>query len=120
MDKPDITGSFTRYRVWTVNHIPYDHIPRYADGGAAIVVLDGWSTSTSSLNLGMSYGLDPATVDRRHTLHISQWDGSRQIGTHPLDGTRYDTREEADRAAYDAGLTGFFVKVADEAKYGLS
>jgi len=33
--------------------------------------------------------------------------------THPLDGKRFDTREECDRVRYEAGILGYFERVPE-------
>ncbi len=104
------TGYDGRYRLYTIAHLPFDALPSYAEGGPAKVVLDPWDVSTTSPTEGeggrVTLNVYPAT--------------SRQTGErHPLDGTRYDDREDADRAAYDAGLLAFMVYERDAARYGL-
>jgi hypothetical protein len=111
-----------RYRIWTVNEVPYDRFPRYGKGGPAIVALDDYSTSVSVPCY--LFGVRPANADDRVTLNLRRITGRSATGLpemepHELNGTKYDTTEDADRAAYEAGCTAYMVYVKDEAKYGL-
>lgn len=100
-----------RYRLYTVDRLPFDALPPYEEGGPAKVVLNPWGCSTES-----------SCCDDKITLKIYRVDGSvgQPMERHPLYGTRYDTRRDADRAAYNAGVTAFFVFEKDAASYGFA
>lgn len=113
--KPALQGSIAtwrdhRYRVYGAEHLPFDALPSYRDGGPAKVVRDGWS---------VSYTTDcGATIDGvRLSARKHPDEGERE--EHPLHHTVYPTQEAASRAAYDAGLLGFFVYERDAEAYGL-
>jgi hypothetical protein len=112
-----------RYRLYTVDHVDFDALPAYGDGGPAKVVLDGWAMSTSSLSRALSSPSVVARDDGMHTLNIDRVVNERPGGgsadRHPLDGTRYATYRDADRAAYGAGIVGFMVYERDAAGFGL-
>lgn len=111
-----------RYRIWTVNEVPHGRFPRYNDGGPAMVVLEDYSKSvTVPCYL---FGDRPADADDKVTLNLRRITGRSATGLpemepHELDGTKYDTDDDADRAAYEAGCTGYMVYVKNEARYGL-
>lgn len=110
-----------RYRLYTVDHLPFDALPSYGDGGPAKVVLDPWGTSTSSLCGFMSSPSVAAADDGMVTLNVYRVDSpaSQPMVRHPLDGTRYATTRDADRAAYEAGVTAFMVYEREAARFGL-
>jgi hypothetical protein len=102
-------GSFdSRCRLWTVNEVPYGRFPTFADGGPATVCYGDWNVSYR-------------TNDGKPTIKvfkvISQ--SPYQSERHPLDGTEYDTFDDAQRVAYEAGVIAYLVYVTDEEKYGL-
>jgi hypothetical protein len=100
-----------RYRLWThADGLDFHALPAYEDGGPAMVVIDGWCTST------MSPTDDP---DLPHEFSAHRGITTDSAEYHPLHGTRYATRQESDWAAYDAGLLGFYVKESDHTRYGL-
>lgn len=96
------------YRLYTIEHVPYGHFPRYSEGGPAMVTSSvAWSKSTSSTSLlwsspsiAAAAAADPLPV----TLNLRY-----QGAPHELDGTRYATQEAADQAAYEAGATAYMV-----------
>ncbi len=117
-----------RYRVYTVELLPFDALPAYADGGPSKVVLDGWGVSFSRLCRALSSASVAAADDGMITLKVYEvrqgfnWAPCVPGDTrerHPLDGTKYATQRDADRAAYEAGLTGFMVYEKHAAGYGL-
>lgn len=109
-----------RYRLWTRSHgVDFDQLPSYDQGGPATVPLDGWNVSTSTTTR-VSYdgGGSSAEGDGVHTLSVWRGDPGRPA-RHPLHGTTYPSLRDADRAAYQAGVLGFFVKEPDAFRYGL-
>lgn len=123
-DYPPVKGtkysSFDgRYRLWTISEIPFNWFPAYADGGPSQVVIDGWSKSVSYLDGFFSSPSVAAADDGKVTLHLRKiaQDGTRE--PHPLDGSKYDTKEDADRAAFEAGCTAYMVYLRDEGRYGI-
>lgn len=99
-----------RYRLYTVEHLPFDALPAYVDGGPAKVVLYRWATSTTFPTYVEGGG---CTLDV--TLNVSGPDGFR----HPLDGTVYATIRDAEQAVYEAGATAFMVYEREAARFGL-
>lgn len=116
-----------RYRIYTHEHLDFDALPSYRDGGPATVVVDGYSMSTSSVSRVLSSASVIAADDGMRTLNLStpilDGEGSTAVITgfdkHPLDGTRYATDVDARRAAFDAGALAFMVYERDAAKWGL-
>ena len=115
-----------RYRLYTNEHVEFDALPPYADGGPAMVVVDGYSMSTSNVS-GFSSRAVLAADDGMFTLNLSMpiRDGVGSMAPilrfdkHELDGTKYATRHDASRAAFDAGTLAFMVYERDAAKWGL-
>ena len=106
--RPPLLGTLVPYRLYTVHYLPYDAVPSYMDGGPAKVVLEPWATTrvhpSSRADFQCSLkAYNPTTGER-----------------HPLDGTLYDSSEAADRAAYEAGLTAFFIPEDKAPHYGLA
>ncbi len=121
-NRPPIEGSYGGgHRLWTVNELPFDFFPAYADGGPVAVPLHGWNVSYSSLSPVLSSASAVADDDGKHTLEIfrvvsySPYVAER----HPLNGNKYEDREEGTRAAYEAGVLALMVYVKDEARYGI-
>lgn len=108
-----------RYRIYTVEQLPFDALPAHSDGGPAMVAHTEWGMSTSSLSAWMSSPSVAAADDGKHTLRVSRTVGADGVERHELDGTRYDTNRDASRAAYEAGLLGFMVYERHAAKWGL-
>lgn len=116
-----------RYRIYTAEHIDFDALPSYSDGGPAKVAHDGWCVSYSSLSRAMSSASVIAADDGMHTLsihrgaHYEQVDGeTRYVAEyHPLDRTKYALQSDAQRAAFEGGATAFMVYERDAAKWGL-
>lgn len=61
-----------RYRIYTRDHIDFDTLPSYDDGGPATVVIDGYSMSTSTLSRALSSPEVVAADDGMHTLNLSK------------------------------------------------
>lgn len=132
---PSAPGDYDgRYRLYTVDHVPFDRFPSYSDGGPSTVTHNGWNISTSSTCRVFSSPSVVAADDGMHTLRVTR-DG-RYVDTgvigphgtpvkeyvvtrHPLDGTKYATKRDADRAAYEAGALAFMVYEKNAAKYDL-
>jgi hypothetical protein len=113
----------SRYRIYTHEHISFDALPSYRDGGPATVVVDGYSMSTSSVS-GFSSRSVLAADDGMHTLSLSKPIRGDEceitrFDKHPLDGTKYAIERDAKRAAFDAGALAFMVYERDAAKWGL-
>lgn len=115
-----------RYRLWTVEHVAFDDVAPYSKGGPAKVVIDGWSTSTSSLSRIFSSASVVAADDGMHKVsatrdgHYEEVDGeTRYVSTkHALHGQRFATQRDADRAVFNAGLTAFMVYEREAATHG--
>lgn len=124
--RPEIQGLLRKpYRLWTIEHIPFDRLPAYSNGGPARVALDPWSISTSQLcklftSSSVIEKARAAGTDNQVTLNAREifLDG-RPTRPHALDKTVYSSKRAADRAAYEAGLTAFLVYECDERKYNL-
>lgn len=111
-----------RYRVYTVEHLPFDALPAYDEGGPATVRGDEWNVSTSHLSAAFASPSVVAADDGMYTLSVFKFThpgGGADLVRHPLDGTKYATRRDANRAAYEAGLLGFMVYESDAPSYGL-
>jgi hypothetical protein len=111
---PDLHG-FTntdydgRYRIYTIaSGIAFDSVPAYDQGGPASVAFGDWNVSTTH------------SSDRPGVYTLKVWRGDAFKPTrHQLDGTDYPTLRDADRAAYDAGVTGFMVYEKHAFRYWL-
>jgi hypothetical protein len=108
-----------RYRLWTVSDVPFDFFPSRKKGGPNFTVHTKWRKSLTTTYDSITYENQIGGVE----LNISRFDDmtlkTPQRIAHPLDGTEWETEEEADRAAYEAGVIAFMVYVRDEAKYGI-
>lgn len=108
-----------RYRLWTAEHgLDFDAVPHNRDGGPSKATLNGWITSTSALDWVMSSASVVAADDGMHTLDVWRGDPANPE-RHPLDGTKYPTQDDADRAAYNAGVTAFMVYERDARRFNL-
>lgn len=121
---PEVSGTVSdsydgRYRLWTISHgVDFDALPSYYDGGPAIVVIDGWHKSTSSVCRALSSPSVVAADDGTHVLNL--WQGTATSPAyHELHGKHFPTDRDADRAAYNAGTTAFMVYERDAARFGL-
>ncbi len=108
-----------RYRLWTINEIPFDRLPD--DGGPALVVIDGWCVSYPSLCKWMSSPSVAEADDGKVTLTAFRpiSDNPYRSERHELDGTKYDAVRDAQCAAYEAGLLAFMLYLKDEQHYGI-
>lgn len=110
------------YRLWTVEHIEFDALPAYRDGGPAMVTVTPWYVSTSSLCPVFSSPSVVAADDGMVTLNIHrvchELPGYVTEG-HVLDGTKYPTDREANRAAFRGGCLAFMVYDDEAERYGL-
>lgn len=95
------------YRLLTVKDVPFDAFPTYRNGGPAKVVVTGASTS---------YTTGGGQPGARLSAYVGR-EGGAPGEPHPLNGTRYPSVEDAERAAYDAGLTAFMVYDRDAHKW---
>ncbi len=108
-----------RYRLYTVADVPFDRFPEYPDG-PALVTVGEWGVSYHSLCRMFSSPSVVANDDGLVELHIYQAGASfGQVQRHDLYGTKYPTRRDASRAAYEAGCLGFMVYESGAARYGL-
>ena len=108
---PPLTGFRNDYRLYTVEHIPFDAVPSYRDGGPGTVVVDGWCCSTT--------GWDHQGSVTANAFRFTSPDITTPPERHPLDGTKYPTQADAKRAQYEAGLLAFMVYEKDAARFGL-
>jgi hypothetical protein len=126
---PQLQGSIEpwrdgRYRVYTVEHIEFDALPQYSDGGPAMIALGAYNVSYRTLDRMFSSAAVIAADDGMHVLSIfttlydadGMYAGSAK---HELDGTRYPTQLDARRAAFEAGAIGFMVYERDVERLGL-
>lgn len=125
MERPELQGedwgwTDGRYRLYTVDHVPFDFFPEYPEGPASVVHTT-WCKSTSRLDRFFSSPSVVAADDGLVTLNVYRFSGptDRTGERHPLDGTKYATTRDADRAAYEAGVTAFMVYERDAARFGL-
>lgn len=113
-----------RYRIYTVEHIDFDTLPQYRDGGPPMIAINGYNVSYSTLSRMFSSANVIAADDGLHGLSIfttlydqdGMYAGSER---HELDGTRYATQRDASRAAFEAGALGFMVYERDVERLGL-
>jgi hypothetical protein len=106
------------YRLWTVgNGLDFDALPAYSDGGPPIVTVGGWIVSTSTTTR-VRYDGGASEDDGMHTLSVWRGDHAKPE-QHPLCGTKYLSRRDADRAAYQAGVAAFMVYDRDTFRLGL-
>lgn len=105
-----------RYRVLTVAHLPYGTLPAYPEGPATVTI-EPWCVSTSPLS-PLSSPSVLAADDGMTTLNVHKMTGGCE--RHDLDGTKYATKDDADRAAYDAGVTGYMVYERDRERLGVA
>lgn len=107
MSQPMLQGSGQwQYRLYTVEHIPFEAFPSYSEGGPATVTHTGWAVSAVKL-----YSEETSAAsheDGAHVLNVYRLEGSKLVN-HPLDGTQYPSSREAKKAAYAAGLLAFQV-----------
>lgn len=104
------------YRLFTIEHVPFGHFPTYAEGGPATVSHTKWTTSLTGPATGLY--IDEIKGDPRWTVNVhynpcqmGQVYDPEKTEYHSLDGQKFDTKEEADRAKYEAGLIAYMVYV---------
>lgn len=97
---PALGGMLKQYRLYTNEFADFDDFPEYPEG-PGLVVVGGW---------GVSYSTGGLDDDGRVTLRAYKCEGPEEgFLDHELYGTKYDTRREASRAAFDAGLLAYMV-----------
>lgn len=99
MNLPDLKYGYDRqYRIWTVEHLPVDRLPRYerAPLSPAAVTHDGWFV----------------LIEDGH-LYVHR-DGVQ----HEIHDTSYASDQDAERAAYGAGVLAVLVYEENAASYG--
>lgn len=106
---PPLQGDprFNQYRLWTVRELPWGSLPTYREGGPSTVTCTEWGTSTSETSFAMSTEPEGGWTaeDRMVTLDAIRYRGARAsdgFDHHPLHGTKYPTREDANRAGTEA------------------
>lgn len=94
-----------RYRRWTSAHgVQFGDLPAHHHGGPALVG-NGWACRIEADGGGYK---------------VRAVRGSTGVvEVHPLHGQRFATKRDADRAAYEAGLTAYLVYERSAAAYGL-
>lgn len=109
LTKPDLVDREFRggFRVYTRQHCSFDRFPARNDGGPSLVTVDGWGVSYST-DVSHLYGGE--RTDTQVKLSIAKNHGDEEgFEFHALNGTKYDTTRDAQRAAFDAGALGFMV-----------
>jgi hypothetical protein len=103
----------TLYRLYTVEELPWDAVPTYAEGGPACAVIGGWHVAYQQ------EGGEPIWQLLCRKLSM-RYDSIGQIAErHPLHGTHYPTLQDAQRAAYEGGALARMVYERDAARFGL-
>ena len=106
--EPDISGSADRFghgphRVWTKAHgLPLEYFKRHHPAGPPTVVLNDDTT----VAVVETHNQDGCELRARRFLDPHNLDN---MIAHELDGTTYSDRFTANRAAFDAGLTGVMI-----------
>lgn len=90
-----ITGVTKVYRLFDHTQLNFGDL----ENPPATVVIGNWGVSYSE-----TYGEDDVVLNAYRFAP-----GTSEFFYHPLNGTRYDTRNDARRAAFEAGLTAFMV-----------
>lgn len=103
------TTPLSTYTLYTVDDVPFG--TQFDSPRRVGRVTTGWNVSTTSLCKFFSSPSVVAADDGMITLNVFRYASatSRECERHPLDGTRYPSKEDADRAAYDAGLLAYMV-----------
>jgi hypothetical protein len=119
---PDAAGS--GYRLYTIQHVPFDRFPVHEDGGPALVPHGPWRVSYSRhVRVSFSPAI-AARGDGKVGLSVHRFEGNDPVGgaivRSELDGTRYPTGREATRAAYEGGYLAFMVPEQDAPRFGLT
>lgn len=111
-----------RYRIWTVNEVPWGRFPSWPEGPPTVAHTE-WGVSYPRLCRWLSSPEVVAADDGMVELSVSRLqrndDGRTEIIRHPLNGSKYATDDDAQRAAYEAGLTAYMLYVRDEARHGI-
>lgn len=95
------------YRLYDRTHCDFDDFPAWPEGPGTVVHA-GW---------GVSYSM-PNSEHPKVVLHAYKFEGEEEgFAKHELDGTEYDTKEDATRAAFEAGLLAFMVYEQDAVKW---
>lgn len=101
---PELVESpYRNYRLFTRDHGSYYDFYNTR----ASRVTNGYLVSYSTLDRTFSSPEVVAADDRKVTLNISRILGPAEFEKHELDGTRWDTADDAYRAAFDAGALAF-------------
>lgn len=107
-----------RYRLYTVEHLPFGALPSYRDGGPASVAMPGWSKSTSTVS--RLFSSSEVVADGTVTLNLRHYQPvTGGYEPHALDKTTYATQADADRASYEVGASAYMVYDCDAADWGL-
>lgn len=97
------------YQLWTIADTSWRNRP-----AGSTVTNDGWGVSYSSLSRIFSSAAMVEGDDGKVELHIYRTeDGGGSFTYHELHKTRYDTQDEAQRAAFEAGALAVMVYVED-------
>ena len=108
------------YRLYTIEHLPFDH---WGEGETRprTVVTDGWGKSTTGYDrlFGAILGAEVPERPDEVTLNVYRVPFSPDDERHPLDKTVWPTKRDADRAAYEAGITAFMVYEDQRERLGL-
>jgi hypothetical protein len=102
------SGVDSRYRLWTVGHVPFDVVPGLALGGPLLVGLAGWVVRVEAVDGGY-------VVDALRDVPVLPGLQERS----PLGEVVHGSVRDAERAAYEAGLCAFLVHETDRYRYGL-
>lgn len=99
------------YEFFTAEDTPFEDKVDLPE--SALVTTDDWCVSYTSLDRVLSAPEVVAEDDGKVMLRIHRPFGGYGPGgdKHPLYGTKYDTRRDASKAAYEAGALKFMVKV---------
>jgi hypothetical protein len=113
-----------RSHLFTIADLPFDFFPTH--DMPRMVVLDGYAVVFRSVRYSMSTFCAAADDQpERVTLmvrHIPTGPEGERRGLarcHPLNETRYGSRREACRAAYNAGVAAFYVSDGHIARFRL-
>jgi hypothetical protein len=104
------------YRLWTAAHgLDFDAMP---ERGAQLVPFNGWHAPKTCLCRSQSSASVVAADDNMVTLGMWRGDAAKPQ-RHALDGTKYPTHLDANRAAYNAGAMAFMVYEDQAGRFGL-
>jgi len=109
-----------RYRLWTAAHgVDFDTVPAFDDGGPSTTAINGWNVSTSTATLIHYSGGGEDLDDGQHTLSVWRGDPFEPTRHPDLDGKKFATRRDADRAAFQAGVVALFIPEKHAFQYRL-